>query len=86
MVVCLHVLEHVEADCVDAVLEHLRSLARKAVLLAVSTEASTKVLADGSPWHSFVRDADWWRGKLAGYVERPDLASRHAEYVALLTC
>lgn len=85
LVVCLHVLEHVEADCIDHVLEHLRSLATKAVFVAVSTQESTKLLPDGTPWHSFVRDEEWWRAKLVGFVEQMPM-ERRKEYVALFTC
>lgn len=85
LVVCLHVLEHVEAGCIDPVIEHLKSLAKKGLLIAVSTEKSTKTLPDGSPWHSFVKGAEWWRAKLSGFVEQPAMDGRK-EYVALLTC
>lgn len=85
LVVCLHVLEHVEAGCVDYVLDHLRGIAKKALFVSVSTEQSTKTLPDGSPWHSFVRSPEWWRRKLDGFVEQPAMEERK-EFVALLTC
>jgi hypothetical protein len=86
LVVCLHVLEHVEEHCLDYVLEHMRSLATKAVFIAVSTQDSTKTLPDGSPWHSFVKDEQWWRVKLCslGFVEREPMDQRK-EFVALQT-
>jgi hypothetical protein len=66
LVVSIHMLEHVEEDKIDAVVEHIRSLALKAALIVVSCEHSTKLLPDGTPWHSFVRPYWWWAGKLGG--------------------
>ena len=87
LVCCIHTLEHVEPDCLDAVVDHLQWLARKAVFVVVSCEPSTsKVLPDGTPWHTLVRDATWWKNYLRGFKEQPPMKERPgAEYAALLT-
>lgn len=60
LVVCHHVLEHVEPSCLEAVVLDLLGLARTAVLLLVSCESSTKELLDGTRWHTCVHPGDWW--------------------------
>jgi hypothetical protein len=84
LVVSIHMLEHVEPMYIDAVLMHMQSLARKALLIAISCQESTKVLPDGSPWHSFVRSHKWWRSYLSDFVEQPGLRPG-TEYVGLWT-
>ena len=64
LVVCWHVLEHVEPDCLAAVLAHIQRLADQAILCAVSCAPSTKVLPDGTPWHTLVQPPTWWAGTL----------------------
>lgn len=67
LVVCLDVLEHVEPDCVDEVISHIRDLAIKGIYLTVSCSPSTKTLPDGSPWHCFVKDYEYWEEKFIDF-------------------
>lgn len=69
LVVCTDVLEHVEPDRLDAVLAHLKLLARKALWIVVSTKGSNKVLADGRNAHIIIQPGAWWkeRFKAAGF-------------------
>lgn len=65
LVVCGDVLEHIEPECLYSVLDDLRSLAKKAVLLIVATRPAVKTLADGRNAHLIVEPAEWWFPKLA---------------------
>lgn len=62
MVVSIHALEHVEPESLDDVVAHIMCLSLKASLVVVSCEASMKILPDHTPWHTFVRPAQWWEG------------------------
>ena len=85
LVCCIHTLEHVEPLCLSAVVADLQILTRKALFVAVSCEKSTKVLPDGTPWHTFVRDQRWWRDYFVGFVEQPPRIEKPgAEYAGLM--
>jgi len=80
LVVSTDVLEHIEPEKLDAVLAHLRALARKAVFVVVSLKDSNKVLADGRNAHLIIRPAKWWLKRFveAGFTIRraPDVARK----------
>lgn len=80
LVVSSDVLEHIEPDRLDAVLGHLRALARKAVFVVVSLKDSNKVLADGRNAHLIIRPAKWWLKRFvqAGFTIRraPSIARK----------
>jgi hypothetical protein len=84
MVVSVHALEHVEPESVDAVIEHMRDLALRVLLVVVSCEGSTKVLPDGSPWHSFVRPWDYWLGRLSDFRPVDTIKEPGKEFAAIL--
>lgn len=73
LVVCTDVLEHIEQDRLDAVLAHLKLLARKVIWMVVSTKGSNKRLADGRNAHLTIRPCQWWKQKFkaAGFTLRP---------------
>lgn len=64
VVVCGDVLEHVEPECLYAVLDDIKSIARKAVFLVVATRPARKTLADGRNTHLIVEKSAWWVPKL----------------------
>lgn len=79
IVVCTDVLEHVEKECLDDVLSHIRSLARKAALIDVCCERGSRVLADGRPAHITVHSPDWWEAKVGAKN-----ISKRQRYTAIL--
>jgi hypothetical protein len=64
LVVCGDVLEHVQPEKLDAVLEHIFSLANKAIFLVIALRQAKAPLVDGSPAHLVVEDSGWWIRKL----------------------
>ncbi len=64
LVACLDVLEHIEPDCLDAVLRHIASKMRKAGYLTISLQLAEKTLADGRNAHLIVESPEWWLAKL----------------------
>lgn len=64
MVVCTDVIEHVEPECLEAVLQHIRSLARKVVFMVVATRPSGKTLSDGRNAHLIIETPEWWQQRI----------------------
>jgi 2-polyprenyl-3-methyl-5-hydroxy-6-metoxy-1,4-benzoquinol methylase len=64
LVVCTDVLEHIEPECLDNVLSHLRSLSLKHGYFLISTVVAGKTLADGRNAHLIVQPPEWWEMKL----------------------
>jgi 2-polyprenyl-3-methyl-5-hydroxy-6-metoxy-1,4-benzoquinol methylase len=64
VVVCIDVLEHIEPECLDAVLDHLRSKTIRHAFLTIHTGPAVKVLSDGRNAHLIQQPAAWWLPKL----------------------
>lgn len=69
LVVCTDVLEHVEPDCIDAVLDDIRRCAKRIAFIAISLVPARKILPDGRNAHIMLRQSDWWIRKLLLYFD-----------------
>ncbi len=68
-VLCLDVLEHIEPDCLDAVLTDIQGLMTKSGVFTVSMRPARRVLADGRNAHLILQTMAWWVAKLREYFQ-----------------
>lgn len=64
LVVCTDTLEHIEPDCLEAVLDHIRFLCQKVLYVSISLIAAKKQLPDGRNTHLIVQPSAWWMWRL----------------------
>lgn len=64
MVCCIDVLEHIEPDCLDAVLDDLQRVTQKVGFFTIHTGPARKVLSDGRNAHLTQQPPSWWMPKL----------------------
>lgn len=77
LVVCTDVLEHIEPEKLLSVLQHLKALAMRALLLVIATRPSNKTLTDGRNAHLILESGAWWAQQIeaAGLTWEPGPAS-----------
>ena len=64
LLVCTDVLEHIEPECLENVLEHMRLLMLKLGFLVIATRPAQKTLPDGRNAHLIQESEDWWRERI----------------------
>lgn len=85
LVVCADVLEHIEPECLSAVLDHLDQLAKKALLVNVTLVTGRRRLPDGTPAHRMVRSAEFWQDQLRRFGEWTPIPTRPDAWAATCT-
>ena len=60
LVVCIDVLEHIEPECLEAVLSDLRRCTEAFAFVTVHTGPAVKVLSDGRNAHLIQQPLEWW--------------------------
>jgi hypothetical protein len=84
IVVCTDVLEHIEPDCLDHVLAHLRQLTKKAGYFTACTVPAMKTLSDGRNAHLIVMPAKWWIRKFYEHFEVINFQKMEHEVIVIV--
>jgi hypothetical protein len=85
VVFCGDVMEHVEPECIDTVLRHIRDLTQQVAIFVISLREAGKTLPDGRNAHISLHGADWWRSYLKKYFILAECAHDpiHQELIAV---
>lgn len=67
VVFCGDVMEHVEPECVNTVLRHIRDMTLQLAIFVVSLRPAGKTLPDGRNAHISLHNADWWKSYIKKY-------------------
>ena len=85
LVFCGDVMEHVEPECVDAVIKHLSDLTKHVLIVAISLVEAHKTMPDGRNAHICIRKKDWWLSKLRRYFVISEEQCTERELLAVCT-
>lgn len=83
LVICTDVLEHIEPECLDDVLDHIRSLTKRVLFTAISLREAKKTLPDGRNTHLIVQNAKWWLAKLLDRFDPDTIRATNDELQAV---
>lgn len=84
LVVSTDMLEHVEPECLDDVLDHIKSLSLKGAFLIVANRESNKRLIDGRNAHLIVKPQAWWMERFEKRWAATLLPARRADETIVL--
>lgn len=65
MVACIDVIEHVEPECIDAVLDDLQRCITGTGYLVISTQKALKILSDGRNAHLLIKPFSFWQAAIS---------------------
>ena len=83
LVVCTDVLEHIEPECLDAVLDDIKRVTLDLLILTVATRPAKKVLADGTNAHKIIQQAAWWLPKIMSRFALLNYVGNKDEFFAI---
>ena len=84
LVICTDVLEHIEPDCLDDVLSHLRQVSLRYAFVNIATRPAVKSLEDGRNAHLIIEAPAWWKTRIEKYFHIVEWSPAAIEVNALL--
>lgn len=81
IVVSTDVLEHVEPECIDSVIEHIKNLTNKLAFLVVATRPAKKFLSDGRNAHLIQKPYKWWLEKILNNFDVKEMKVSNGEVI-----
>ena len=64
IVICGDVLEHIELNCLDAVLDDLQRVTKRAGVFVIANRPAKRTLSDGRNAHLIQQPLSWWQPKI----------------------
>jgi hypothetical protein len=86
LLVCIDVLEHIEPECLDAVLKHMASKCQKLAFVTIHTGPAAKTLKDGRNAHLIQKDEAFWLPKLLEHFRMIKFQVRKSGFEVLMRC
>lgn len=83
-VVCGDVLEHIEPECLEAVLDDLKRVTKKVAIFIVATQPSKKTLANGQNAHLIQEPVEWWLPKIRARFVIDHFGGNEGEFMCIL--
>jgi hypothetical protein len=85
LVACIDVLEHIEPDCLDAVLDDLKRVTARVGIYTIATGPAMKTLPDGRNAHLIQQGPAWWVPKLFARFRVRSFADQGETLVVIVT-
>lgn len=64
LVICIDVMEHIEPECMEDVIQHIRGLSLTVTWLDIALRPAQKCLPDGRNAHISLHPWEWWTDSL----------------------
>lgn len=84
LVTCTDVMEHIEPEHMDAVLDHIASLARCGVFFVIACQPAMKLLPDGTNPHKIIHNEGWWLRHLCARWELRAFEHQGKRFAAIM--